>query len=417
MNRGLYAGLPRTTVRMRGVNVDGQTGATAVGDQTGPLVSTNTYIGYQAGQNTTLGGNTFVGYQAGQGAAAFGDVCVGYQAGLKDIGGSNVFVGYQAGMNNVNNNAVVAIGYQAGLAGGSGGVAIGYTAGSGGLSNTGCVAIGNGAGGAGITNGTVAIGNASANAAATSSCVCIGSSAGGGNNSTLVGTVAVGYSAFNSAFGSTGTITCVGYFAGHASTTGNNTFFGYQSGYSPAALGTTYATTTGTGQTCIGYQTGQAVVSATAPNYITCLGYETTVGASGGVAIGTDHTGAAATTSTQDAFQLGTSNHTIVSSGKVKMAAHGITSGALSTVTLSSGTGAQVDTTCDRYIAILGTAVLATDTIAIALSADNTTYTTLGTLTPGVASTDIYTIMVPAGWYCRVTASGSASIVANSVYY
>jgi hypothetical protein len=442
MNRGLYAGLPRTTIRMRGLQVDGQTGATAVGDQTGQLVSTNTYIGYQAGQNTVQQAS---GIAAESGAGLY-NTFIGYQAGQTNTSGdSNVFIGYQAGQSNATASTNVFIGSTAGQKStGINNVFVGCRAGNATTTGAGCVAIGYDAQALGTsTNGTavgysagyqsnansVAIGYAAAGGTNTQA-VAIGQNASGGGSASNANGIVIGYTAafnvastngvaigYQSGRGGCASCVMVGYNTG-VSSSGVNTFIGYQSGYSPGAFGTTYATTTGTGQTCIGYQTGQAVVSATAPNYITCLGWETTVGASGGVAIGTDHTGAGATTSTQDAFQLGTSNHTIVSSGKVKMAAHGITSGALSTVTLSSGTGAQVDTTCDRNLAVVISVTLATDTVAFALSPDNTTYTTLATLTPGVAtSSDLFMIPVPAGWYVKCTITGSATIGANSVYY
>jgi hypothetical protein len=148
--------------------------------------------------------------------------------------------------------------------------------------------------------------------------------------------------------------TFVGAAAGNSNISGINTMLGYQAGYSPAALGTTYATTTGTGQTLIGYQTGQAVVSATAPNYITCLGYYTTVGAAGGVAIGTDHTGAGATTSVQDQIVLGTTNHTTLFPGNAIFTVNtpAVTSGSVtvisnarvSNVVVSAGTAITMST-------------------------------------------------------------------------
>ncbi len=390
---------------MRGVAVDGQTGATVLGDQAGLPVSTNTYIGYQAGQSTVLGTgavgagtagqwNTFVGYQAGQpNVSGDSNTYVGYQAGPVVASGTNGYqntcVGYQSGGGN-NPVQCVSIGYGSSSFS-AGGVAVGYSS----LARAaGCTAIGSSA----IANsGAVTVGSGSGNTSAGQS-VIVGSNSG------------PNVSASNQTF--------VGYQVGKSNSSGVNTFIGYQAGYSPATLGTTYATTTGTGQTCIGYQTGQAVVSATAPNYITCLGWETTVGASGGVAIGTDHTGAAATTSTQDEIKLGTANHTLNVPGKAKVDAHGTTSGSLSTVTLSSGTGAQVDSTSDRYIAVVISVTLVTDTVAFALSPDNVTYSTLGTLTPGVASSsDLFTLSVPAGWYIKCTVTGSATIAASSVYY
>ena len=70
-----------------------------------------------------------------------------------------------------------------------------------------------------------------------------------------------------------------------------------------------YATTTANGQTLIGYQSGQG--TPTQANYISTLGYQTLADAAGGVAIGTDHTGAGAHATAQDAIALGTALHQV----------------------------------------------------------------------------------------------------------
>ena len=54
-----------------------------------------------------------------------------------------------------------------------------------------------------------------------------------------------------------------------------------------------------------------ANINNTGSNYTTAIGYQVNATAPGSVAIGTDHTGAGATSSTQDQIVLGTSNHTV----------------------------------------------------------------------------------------------------------
>jgi hypothetical protein len=93
-----------------------------------------------------------------------------------------------------------------------------------------------------------------------------------------------------------------------------------------------------------------------------------------------------------------------------------ITSGALPTHAVTSGTGAKVLTTRDTVVALPYNIVVATDTVEIELSPDGTTYTTLVTLAPGIISTLLASIPVPANWYIRVTLTGSATLGAV-VYY
>jgi hypothetical protein len=266
--------------------------------------------------------------------------------------------------------------------------------------------------------------------------VCVGDTAQvGGGTSVAVGSgawaysscVSIGYQAgLSTATGTDNTF--IGYQAGHALTGSvfyvNNTFLGYSAGSgSTTGLNTTLiGASSGTnmvgGSNCthVGVNSGQAVASSSFSN-TTSLGYGTTVGAAGGVAIGTDNANSGATTSTANTIQLGTSLHTLQTSGKVKIDARGTTSGALSTMTFVSGTGKQVDTTCDRFLVLNVAITLATDTVAIALSPDNTTYSTFGTYTPGVVnSSDQFGFPVPASWYVKVTLTGSAAITTATYY-
>lgn len=185
-----------------------------------------------------------------------------------------VAIGYQAYAGTANSNASVAIGWQAGFGGGSQLVAIGYQAGRGG--GFGGIAIGYGAGNSGMIN-SVIIGN--------------GAMPSPGAYSTALGTTAGG---------------------GVVNATAVNTFIGGYSGYGATGPGTNKVTT-GTGNTFVGYDT--APTSSSQISYATAIGHGVHVGASGAVAIGVDHTGAAATTTTQDQFMLGTANHAVLIPG------------------------------------------------------------------------------------------------------
>jgi hypothetical protein len=90
-----------------------------------------------------------------------------------------------------------------------------------------------------------------------------------------------------------------------------------------------------------------------------------------------------------------------------------ITAGALPTVTLSSATGAQVSTTRDVnvYVPLASDATNNAATCAVALSPDNTTYTTVATVSVAAAINNLgaltlmKSIRVPAGWYIKLTTS------------
>lgn len=90
-----------------------------------------------------------------------------------------------------------------------------------------------------------------------------------------------------------------------------------------------------------------------------------------------------------------------------------ITSGALPTVTLTTATGAQVSTARDvnLYVPLTADATNNAATCAVALSADDTTYTTLTTVSVAAALNNLgalvqlVTVRVPAGWYVKLTTS------------
>lgn len=101
--------------------------------------------------------------------------------------------------------------------------------------------------------------------------------------------------------------TAVGQASLFSNTAGNNnTAVGMNAGYTATSAN---ATTTASGQTLIGYQSGQA--SATQVDYIAALGYQALVTAAGGVAIGTDSTGAGAVAVLENEIALGTALHQV----------------------------------------------------------------------------------------------------------
>lgn len=88
-----------------------------------------------------------------------------------------------------------------------------------------------------------------------------------------------------------------------------------------------------------------------------------------------------------------------------------INSGALPTVTLVSGTGAQVSTTrdVDTYSIVTNDDTNNVASATFGLSPDNVTYSTILAITQVAAVNDAgavglpATIRVPAGWYLKVT--------------
>ena len=113
-----------------------------------------------------------------------------------------------------------------------------------------------------------------------------------------------------------------------ATTAANDDIFGSQGGYNPGGgTNTANATITGSQITGMGDNAGNADTgdysyttwlgfeSLVKGNYATALGWKTEAGAAGAVAIGVDHTGTSASTTTQDQIALGTSNHTVYIAG------------------------------------------------------------------------------------------------------
>ncbi len=88
-----------------------------------------------------------------------------------------------------------------------------------------------------------------------------------------------------------------------------------------------------------------------------------------------------------------------------------IVSGALPTVQLVTGTGAQVSTTRDveTYTTVTYDATNNVGSCTVALSADDSTYSTVGVLSIAAAVNntgaiaEVLTVRVPAAWYIKVT--------------
>ncbi len=88
-----------------------------------------------------------------------------------------------------------------------------------------------------------------------------------------------------------------------------------------------------------------------------------------------------------------------------------ITSGALPAVTLVSGTAAQLSTARDvtSYTTVANDDSANVATATVALSADNSTFTTLTVVSMVAAQNDAgvvgfpVTVRVPAGWYIKIT--------------
>lgn len=144
--------------------------------------------------------------------------------------------------------------------------------------------------------------------------------------------------------------TCVGFNAGSTLTGSASTLIGsYAGGF----------LTTGTGNTVVGYgaagnagpAVGQTVVgylannSGATANYATALGFSTVASAAGSVALGTDSTGAGASTAVGNEIKLGTANHKVNIPGTLTIAGVTITPSAPPTGTAGriTVTGSQVD--------------------------------------------------------------------------
>ena len=113
-----------------------------IGHQAGNALSSNiantgkynTFLGYEAGYNNTIGNkNYFIGYRSGyKNIDGYSNIFIGDSAGLSNTTGNrNVFIGNQSGINNTIGNFNVFLGYEAGTSNTSGqwNTFIGYQAG------------------------------------------------------------------------------------------------------------------------------------------------------------------------------------------------------------------------------------------------------------------------------------------------
>ena len=102
-----------------GNNTQAGTRNTSMGSNSGPGASAassfGTYVGYKAGNATTVDDNTFIGFRAGQvSTTGVQNVCVGSQCGVNIIGGANnTLVGYGAASSSTGGLYRMALGHGA----------------------------------------------------------------------------------------------------------------------------------------------------------------------------------------------------------------------------------------------------------------------------------------------------------------
>jgi hypothetical protein len=249
----------------------------------------NTYIGYYAGRYNVSGDyNTFIGHNAGRNTTVSYNTMVGYNAGYANTTGyDNTFIGYYAGRYNTTGDYNAFVGRDAGYANTSGfdNTFVGFEAGDSNTQGYRNTFIGREAGQANLTGDNN---------------VFMGYQAGylyTGGNSTFIGTFAgdsttsggantfLGYAAGQANV--TGqSNTYVGYAAGYLSTSNYNTMVGYYAGYSNTAANNTFigyragdSNTSGGSNTFIGYNAGQ---TNTTYNNNTFVGYRAGYSNSGG---------------------------------------------------------------------------------------------------------------------------------------
>ena len=184
--------------------------------------SSQTFLGYQAGNSTTGANSTILGYQANYTNTSGSDnISIGYQSAYLATGSYSTFIGYKAGYNNT--------------ASGAGNNFIGYNAGYANTSGDANIAFGQRALQANITgSNNTALGH---NALYTN---------------TASDNTAIGYKA-SYANTSGATNTTVGWQAGTGNTTGqSNVYVGYNAGQ----LGTNSSYNVAIGKSCLSSNTG-----------------------------------------------------------------------------------------------------------------------------------------------------------------
>ncbi len=403
------------------------TGQCFAGYNAGLLVtgSDNTIFGMSAGDSFTTGArNTLMGKDAGgaAGATAMSDCTfLGYQAGLVNTGNTNTFIGSSAGKANTSNTGQVFIGYNAGQAAtGSDNTIVGYQAGDGFTTGTQNTIIGSNAGGA-------------AGATTMTDCCLVGFNSGLVNTTNRV--TAIGSGALASK--SSGNFhTAVGYFAGHAiSTSDNSTMIGYQAGYQVTEAGNCFigeqvgaTTTDGAQNTLLGILSD---TKASSTNNAVAVGYSAkaavngvTVGSSSGTNItGTGNivvgfsAGTVLTSGTNNiligngsqAESTGTSN-TCVIGGATSAITNvffnkGITSTAATACTMH-GTGGSGSDNAGADILIAGG-------FGTGIAANGYVGVTYGLLT--TTGSTLHTVSTLKNYYCGIiyTSTVDATLVAN----
>jgi hypothetical protein len=292
----------------------------AIGAQAQAALSSGTHnvgIGYLSQNALTVGaGNVGIGYntQAVLKTGSF-NIAIGYAAqALMTTGSFNTAVGAlaQDALTSGSFNTAVGFNAQGALTTGNFNIAMGYGAQATLTSAVQCLAIGVNAQLVLTTgNNNVGIGHGAQSALTTG----VGNVVVGGSTQTALTTgsqnTGVGYAAQQVLTGSNNT--AMGYAAQGLMTSGAaNTAIGYSAQNTPNG-NAAFATTTATGQTCIGYQSGQG--SASQDNEITTVGYNATAIGLGAMALGAgaaaSHAGAialgrASTTTTVDQLNVGT---------------------------------------------------------------------------------------------------------------
>jgi hypothetical protein len=332
---------------------------------------------------------------------------MGAGAGAALTGGTsdNVIIGTNAAAAYTGNN-ITAIGEGAfqHLVGGSGGVAIGVEAAQAATSGT-IFAIGGAALHTDTVCGTVlAIGdtalhslNAVVNAFAIGDSALSNYVAGGSSPQHNYPPTVAGSNAGSAL--TSGALTGIGQSICNSLTTGEATAVGFYAGTTNASY-VGWASITGVGNTFIGAfaTVGDAT---TDPSYVTSLGYGTTCQASGGVAIGVDHTHTSAAATVQDQIMLGTSLHTVYTYQTNTSLGATYSNPSLT----NSVVGAVINATKDTVLYLEVTTVFVGLVISMGPASTPTNAIFVSAACP-VGT--LITLRVPGGWYVATSYTSGA---------